>query len=211
LILPLADRYCPSGVFHFHPCGDLLAYPSQITQLLRSWSDGDPDALRELVPLLYERLRQAAHARLRNAAGGSMNTTGLVHETYLKLAAARHVRLEDRAQFLALASRTMRNVLVDQARARKALKRGGGFEREEFEEPVWVSEDVAEVVSQLDDALNRLKLLDSRQSQLLEQRYFGGLSLEETAAAAGLSLATVKRELRSARAWLAGQVKRELT
>ena len=132
-----------------------------------------------------------------------MNTTGLVHEAYLKLVEAPQANLKDRSHFLALASRVMRNLLVDQARARRAAKRGGGVAPVELDEALWISDEKLDTVTELDEALKRLEALDPRQSQILEQRYFGGLSLEETAEAMGLSLATVKRELRSARAWLA--------
>jgi RNA polymerase sigma factor (TIGR02999 family) len=111
--------------------------------------------------------------------------------------------MRDRAHFLALASRVMRHLLVDHARARCAAKRGGGAVPREFDEAAWIPEVDLEVVTALDSALRRLERLDERQSRILEQRYFGGLSLEEIAGAVDVSLATVKRELRSARAWLA--------
>ena len=181
--------------------------PSEITRLLRRWSEGDADALDRLVPIVYDRLRQLARQRLRGAPGATLDTTGLVHEAYLKLADAPQVTLRDRSHFLALASRVMRNLLTDHARARRAAKRGGGEEVLGLvEEAAWMPDDDLDAVTALDDALRRLEALDARQSRILEQRYFGGLSLEETAAALGVSLATVKRELRSARAWLAAEM-----
>jgi RNA polymerase sigma factor (TIGR02999 family) len=184
-----------------------VSAPSEITRLLRCWSEGDTDAFDRLVPIVYDRLRQLARQRLRGAPGATLDTTGLVHEAYLKLAAAPHVTLRDRSHFLALASRVMRNLLADHARARRAAKRGGGEEALALiEEAVWMSDDDLEAVTELDAALQRLEALDARQSRILEQRYFGGLSLEETAEALGVSLATVKRELRSARAWLATEM-----
>jgi RNA polymerase sigma factor (TIGR02999 family) len=135
-----------------------------------------------------------------------LNTTGLVHEAYMKLVEIPERSPGDRAQFLALASRVMRNLLVDHARARVAAKRGGGLAPLELEEAFWIPEETLDSAEELDEALRRLEALDPRQSQILEQRYFGGLSLEETAEALGVSLATVKRELRSARAWLALQL-----
>ena len=181
--------------------------PSEITRLLRRWSEGDADALDRLVPIVYDRLRQLARQRLRGAPGATLDTTGLVHEAYLKLADAPQVTLRDRGHFLALASRVMRNLLTDHARARRAAKRGGGAEVLGLvEEAAWMPDDDLDAVTALDDALRRLEALDARQSRILEQRYFGGLSLEETAAALGVSLATVKRELRSARAWLAAEM-----
>lgn len=178
--------------------------PSEVTTLLHRWSGGDAHARDQLVTLVYERLRRLAHQRLQSAPGEhSLNTTGLVHEAYLRLVDAPRVDLPDRAHFLALASQVMRNLLRDHARARMAAKRGGGKAPLELEEALWISDDDLCAVTELDEALTRLETLSPRQSQLLEHRYFGGLSLEETGTVLGVSLATVKRELRSARAWLA--------
>lgn len=182
----------------------------QITQLLHGWGEGDPGAFEAVVPLLYEGLRQLAHQRLRAApAERSLNTTALVHEAYLRLVDGPNPTLRDRSHFLALASRVMRYLLADHARARLAAKRGGGAAKEELREDVLISDEAAARVLDLDEALKRLEQLDPRQSQILEQRYFGGLSLEETAEAMGLSLATVKREIRSARAWLLAELTEE--
>ncbi len=179
----------------------------QISKLLHSWGQGDARALDALVPLLYDRLRRLAHQRLRAApAERTLNTTALVHEAYLRLVDASHPTLRDRGHFLALASRVMRCLLADHARARQAAKRGGGAAAVELREELWLSDDAVDRVLELDEALKRLEALDPRQSQILEQRYFGGLSLEDTAEAMGLSLATVKRELRSARAWLLAEL-----
>ena len=186
--------------------------PSQITRLLQGWTEGDSKALDQLIPLVYEGLRQIAQQRRRSEPGEpSLNTTGLVHEAYLKLAHSPQVRLRDRHHFLALASRVMRHLLVDHARARKAAKRGGGEPLVELDEAIWGPGVDLDAVADLDDALKRLQAMDARQSQILEQRYFGGLSLEETADAVGVSLATVKRELRSARAWLAVELGRTIS
>jgi RNA polymerase sigma factor (TIGR02999 family) len=181
---------------------------SDVTQLLRRWSEGHEEALNDLVPLMYAELRQLAHQRLRREhANRSLNTTGLVHEAYLKLIDLRRARFRDRAHFLAMASRLMRRLLVDQARARCAAKRGGGVEPVGWDESLWVSEPQADAVADLDDALQRLEAIDPRQGQIVEQRYFGGLALEEIAEAQGISLATVKRELRFAHAWLAAELR----
>jgi RNA polymerase sigma factor (TIGR02999 family) len=178
--------------------------PSEVTRLLKQWSAGDERARDELIPLVYEQLHRLAHQRLERAPRErTLNTTGLVHETYLRLVGSPQVDLPDRAHFLALASRIMRNLLVDRARARSAAKRGGGVTPLELDESLWVSDENLAAVRELDEALTRLEALSPRQSELLEHRYFGGLSLKESAAALGISLATVKRELRSARAWLA--------
>jgi RNA polymerase sigma factor (TIGR02999 family) len=177
--------------------------PSDVTRLLQEWADGNRAALNQLFPLMYEQLRRLAHQRLRGEAAKSLNTTALVHDAYLKLVDVRRVRLRDRSHFLAMASRVMRRILVDQARARRAAKRGGGDIRVELDEELWVTAPQADAVIDLDDPLRRLEAIDSRQGQIVEQRYFGGMSLEETAEAQGLSIATVKRELRFAQAWLA--------
>jgi len=184
--------------------------PSQITGLLRRWAEGDAGAFDQLVPIVYDRLRQLARQRRRSDPAATLDTTALVHEVYLKLADAPHTNLRDRGHFLALASRVMRNVLADHARARRAAKRGGGVAALPLmEEVAWMSDDDLETITALDEALGRLEALDPRQSRVLEQRYFGGLSLEETSLALGVSLATVKRELRSARAWLAAELVNE--
>ena len=181
---------------------------SEVTGLLQLWSAGDASARDRLIPLVYDRLRELAHRRL---GGGrfenSLNTTALVHEAYIRLVGASRVDLADRAHFLALASEIMRNLLVDQARARLSAKRGGGVRPLVLDEFVSVSEENLETIAELDDALKRLESLSPRQGRLLQHRYFGGLSLEESAAAEGVSLATTKRELRSARAWLALDLK----
>ena len=183
---------------------------SEVTGLLRRWSAGDESARDRLIPLVYDRLRELAHRRLGGApVERSLNTTALVHEAYIRLVDVPRVDLRDRAHFLALASQIMRNLLVDRARARLAEKRGGGVRPVEFDELVWVADENLETVTELDEALKRLEGLNPRQGQLLQHRYFGGLSLEESAAAFGVSLATAKRELRSARAWLALELRGE--
>ena len=182
---------------------------ADITVLLRRWEDGDAAALDQLMPLMYERLRQLARQRLRSEPDTSLNTTALVHEAYLKLIESPGVRVQDRGHFLGLASRVMRHLLVDHARTRKAEKRGLGITPLELDEVTWIPDDAVEPIMELDEALQRLAAIDERRSRILEQRYFGGLSLEETAESLNVSLATVKRELRSARAWLAIELKRD--
>ena len=179
-----------------------------VTLLLRQWSEGDQEALNRLVPLVYGELRRLAHHRLQHEqANRSLNTTGLVHDAYLKLVDVRSARFRDRAHFLAMASRVMRRLLVDQGRARRASKRGGGAEKVELDEAFCISEPQAEALADLDDALLRLEALDPRQGQIVEQHYFGGLSLEETAEVLEVSLSTVKRELRFAQAWLSADLR----
>ena len=159
------------------------------------------------MPVLYEPLRQLAHQRIRSEPDArSLDTTGLVHEAYLKLANHPAGSLRDRHHFLAVASRVMRNVLVDHARARNAEKRGGGAGVAELREEIWVSEINLDAVHALDQALTTLEKLDPRQSAILEQHYFGGLSLDDIAGTMSVSVRTVKRDLRAARAWLASQL-----
>lgn len=184
--------------------------PSDVTSLLQRWSAGDERARDQLIPLVYERLRELAHQRLRGAPReNSLNTTGLVHEAYIRLIDAPRLDLPNRAHFLALASDVMRNLLVDRARARMAAKRGGGETPLELNETLWISDENLDNVTELHEALSRLEAVSPRQALLLQHRYFGGLSLEESASASGISLATTKRELRSARAWLALELRGE--
>ena len=165
-----------------------LSSSSDITVLLHQWSEGDLEALNRLIPLIYAELRRLAHQRLRREqANQSLNTTGLVHDAYMKLIDVRHARFRDRSHFMAMASRVMRRLLVDQARARRAAKRGAGAEAIELDEALCLSEPQADGLAALDDALKRLETLDPRQGQIIEQRYFGGLSLDEMAEALGVS------------------------
>jgi RNA polymerase sigma-70 factor (ECF subfamily) len=183
---------------------------ADITGLLRRWESGDARALDQLMPLMYERLRQLAHQRLRGESDASLDTTGLVHEAYLRLVDSPSVSVRDRSHFLGLASRVMRHLLVDHARARRSVKRGLGAATVDVDDVAWVPESAVDSIIELDEALERLARLDERRSRILEQRYFGGLSLEEVAQALNVSLATVKRELRTARAWLAVELKRDV-
>jgi RNA polymerase sigma factor (TIGR02999 family) len=159
--------------------------------------------LNRLVPLVYAELREIARRRLGGErAALSLSPTVLVHDAYLKLMDVRRTRFNDRAHFLAMASRVMRRLLIDRARARRAARRGGGAQLVEWNDDLVASDAHAEALTDLDEALTRLEALDPRQGQIVEQRYFGGLTLEETAEAIGVSLATVKRELWFAHAWL---------
>lgn len=168
---------------------------------------GEKQAFDDLVSIVYAELRTIARQRLRKAtAERSLNTTGLVHEAYLRLIDGGGAQFNDRNHFLALASRVMRAVVVDRARKRIAAKRGHGVALGELDAETWASEIDGDIVTDLDDALIRLEQLDERQARMVEQRYFGGLTLEEIAATMNVSLATVKRDLRSARAWLAADL-----
>ena len=179
-----------------------------ITRLLRNWGDGDDDALNQLIPLVYDELHRQAHLYLsRERPGHTLQTTGLVHEAYLKLAGEAAGKWETRSHFFAFASRIMRNILVDHARSKHRNKRGGDAMKVSLA-------DVNEIVPEndldllaLDEALTRLSAVDEQQVKVVELRYFGGLSLEETAEALNVSRATVARDWNVARAWL----HRELT
>lgn len=167
-------------------------------------------ALDELVPPLYDELKRLAHDRLRRERPDhSLNTTALVHEAYLKLLGVNRVTWQDRPHFLAMASRTMRRVLIDYARGRQAAKRGGGRQRVELNEARLVADAEAERILRLHEALVLLDDINPRQREILEQRYFGGMTIHDTAAALGISPTTVKRELRFARAWLASELSDE--
>ena len=183
---------------------------SQVSAIRQRIGGLEGQGLDRLIPALYGRLRELAHFRLRAAPEErSLNTTGLVHEAYLRLAGSPDLALLTREHFLAIASRVMRNVLVDQARTRGALKRGSGLETVSLNEETWAAQVDLDGVVDLDEALKRLETIDPRQGEIVEVHYFGGLTLEETAATLNLSLATVKRDLRLAKAWLAAELTSE--
>lgn len=183
---------------------------SDITPLLLRVSEGDREALERLVPLLYEELRRVAHRRLRDERSDhTYSTTDLVHETYLKLVKVDHVDFRGRAHFLSMASRAMRRILVDYARRRQAQKRGGGRDRVELLEAHHPVEAYFDQLPELDQALQGLEAVSRRSCQLVEHRLFGGLTEEESAEVLGVSVRTVKRDLRFARAWLASELSPE--
>lgn len=158
------------------------------------------------MPIVYEELRRLARGRRRHERRDlSLNTTALVHEAYLRLAALRQTEFRDRPHFLAMASRVMRRLLVDHARARRAGKRGHDLPYAELVEEIGMTDENASHIADLNEALEQLEAVDGRASRVLEQHYFGGLTLQETAESLDVSLATVKRDLQYARAWLATQ------
>jgi RNA polymerase sigma factor (TIGR02999 family) len=177
--------------------------PAEITQLLVRSSQGDKAALDQLLPLVYQELRRLAHHQLQKERGNhSLQATALVHEAYLRLADQKEVDWENRYHFFAIAAQTMRRVLVDYARARQSDKRGGGAVQVSLTHAEdKAAAEVAEIIS-LDEALSRLAALAPRQSQIIELRYFGGLSVDETAAVLQVSPSTVHSDWRQARAWL---------
>lgn len=177
--------------------------PSQVTELLQELTEGRSHAWDELMPIVYEQLRRIAHGRLRNErAGHTLSTTALVHEAYLKLVDIDRVEWQDRAHFFAMASRLMRRILIDYARARKREKRGGHAVKVPLEEALEVSLEQGDDLVALDDALSRLETVSERKCRVVEYRCFGGLSVTETASVLGTSPATVKRDWAYARAWL---------
>jgi len=175
-----------------------------IMQLLLSWSGGDRDALDRVATVVYDELKRLAHERLRGErADHTLNTTGLVHEAYLRLADVERVGWNDRNHFLSMASRVMRRVLVDHARKRNAAKRGGNGAVTLEEEHLLVTAEQAATVLELDEAIGRLEAEHARPARAVELHYFGGLTQEEVAEVLGVSRPTVTRDLRFAVAWLA--------
>jgi RNA polymerase sigma factor (TIGR02999 family) len=175
-----------------------------VTGLLQRASDGDPVAFDAVFPVVYEQLRGMAHRQLRlENVGHTLGTTALVHEAYLRLVDQRQSRFKDRAHFFAIAATAMRRILVDHARRHGALKRGAGARRVPLESvDLLTTDDRADLLVSLDAALVRLAGLDSRQAKVVEYRFFGGLTEDETAEALGVSARTVKRDWAKARSWL---------
>lgn len=179
------------------------AAPKDVTTLLIEWSGGSPKAFNELTPLVYDELHALAERALRRERPGhTLQATALVHEAYLKLVDQRRVRWNDREHFFAIASQTIRRVLVNHARSRNSLKRGGGITLVAFEEESTPQAAREIDLAALDDALTRLSKLDPQQERIVELRYFGGFSIESTARVLGISRSAVSREWDLARAWL---------
>jgi RNA polymerase sigma-70 factor (ECF subfamily) len=181
-----------------------------VTELLRAWSDGDDDALERLMPLVEAELRRLARAYMRRERREhTLQTTALVNEAFLRLTDARRVRWQDRAHFLGISASLMRRVLVDHARHRGYQKRGGGAQRVTLHEGLVRSADPALDVVALDRALDALAKVDVRKSRTIELRFFGGLSVEETAEVLQVSTDTVKRDWRLAKLWLLRELEGE--
>ena len=174
-----------------------------ITELLVAWEQGDEAALGRLTPLVHDELRRIARRHMsRERSGHTLQATALVNEAYLRLAGLQHVTWENRAHLLAMASHLMRHILVDIARSKRYEKRGGGAARVTFDEALMGSPARTIDLVVLNDALESLARVDERKSRVIEMRFFGGLSVEETAAALSVSRDTVLRDWRLARAWL---------
>jgi RNA polymerase sigma factor (TIGR02999 family) len=176
---------------------------SGVTRLLRKWSDGDRAALDELMPVVHAELHRLARSYLaRERPGQTLQPTALVNEAYLRLVGERDMQWRSRAHFIAVAAQLMRFILVDHCRKKRYAKRGGGAVRVTFQDNLDVIDDRGAEMLALDEALQKLEQQDPRKSKIAEMRFFGGLSVEETAEALSVSVATVMREWRVAKAWL---------
>jgi RNA polymerase sigma factor (TIGR02999 family) len=179
--------------------------PSDISGLIAAWGDGDEQALRRLMPLVYPELRQIARKHLgRRQPGNTLESAALANEAYLKLVRAGGIQCENRVHFLALCAQIIRRILVDHARSRGYAKRGGGVERVPLDQVLLSAQARGIEILALDEALESLARIDPRQARVVELRYFGGLSLEETAGVLGITPVRVKRDWQRAKAWLYG-------
>lgn len=186
----------------------ITSSPHEVTRLLIQLTDGNRAVLNELLPLVYGELRSlAANYLRRERSGHTLQPTALVHEAYLRLVDQNQVRWQNRAHFFGVAAQMMRRILVDHARGHNAGKRGSDFQKLSLDENIDVSGERAADIVALDDALRELAVIDEQKSRIVELRFFGGLSVEETAEVLGVSAPTVKRQWRMAKAWLYGQVK----
>jgi RNA polymerase sigma-70 factor (ECF subfamily) len=183
----------------------------EISFLLEEWSSGNQSALDQLMPIIYDELRRLAHAYMkRERAGHTLQTTALVNEAYLKLVNQERAQWHNRKHFFAVSAQLMRRILVDRARTKNYQKRGGGEQTLSLDEALTISADnqAAEIIA-LDEALKELSAFDERKSQVVELRYFGGLSVEETADVLKISPVTVRRDWTTAKAWLYSRIKDE--
>lgn len=184
--------------------------PQEVTQLLVAWSKGDQDALEKLIPLVHHELRRLARNYMRREpTGHTLQTTALVNEAYLRLVEQKDVRWQNRAHFFAISAQLMRRILVGMARARHAHKRGGAARQVPLDEVLVVSDERAAELVALDEALGELAALDPRRARVVELRYFGGLSVEETAEVLKVSPDTVMRDWKRAKAWLYSELNKQ--
>jgi RNA polymerase sigma factor (TIGR02999 family) len=186
--------------------------PAEITRLLIDWRGGDPAALEQLIPLVHEELRRLARRHMAHErVGHTLQATALVNEAFVRLIDVRQVKWQDRAHFFAMSSRLMRRILVDFARSKGYQKRGGGAQKVSFDEALLVAREPGQDLVALDDALTALAAFDGRKAQVVEMRFFGGLSVEETAEALNVSVDTVMRDWKLAKAWLLRELKQSAT
>jgi len=177
--------------------------PREVTQLLLAWNDGDERALEKLVPLVYEELRRLARRRMRlERPDHTLQTTALINEAYVRLVDVHNVHWQNRAHFFALCARLMRRILVDYARGRRYAKRGGGAQPISLDQSVPVAPERSPDLVAVDDALHALAEVDARKAQVVELRFFGGLTAEETAGVLKVSPETVRRDWKLAKVWL---------
>jgi RNA polymerase sigma-70 factor (ECF subfamily) len=183
--------------------GTRTAGPQEVTQLLANWSHGDHAALEKLIPLVYEELRHLAHHYMEGQRPDhTLQTTALVNEAYLRLADQSKPDFTNRSHFFAVAAKAMRQILVDHAKAQQRQKRGGGASKVELDEAALISPEQTEAILDVDEALEKLAMLDSRKARVVELRYFGGLNQDEIAEVLKISIVTVRRDWVFARAWL---------
>jgi len=184
--------------------GDLRqAGPQEVTQLLANWSQGDPTALEKLIPLVYKELRHLAHRYMEGQRPNhTLQTTALVNEAYLRLADQSKPNFTNRSHFFAVAAKAMRQILVDYAKAQQREKRGAGASKVELDEAALISPEQTSAILDVDEALEKLAVLDSRKARVVELRYFGGLNQDEIAEVLKISTVTIRRDWVFARAWL---------
>ena len=184
--------------------------PKGVTQFLIDWSNGDKSAADQLIPLVHDELKRLARRYMsRENPGHTLQASALINEAYIRLVDQKDVSWTSRAHFFAVSAQVMRHVLVDHARRHLYAKRGGGVRKVSLDDALTVNDHQAAELIALDDALKGLAALDARKSQIIELRFFGGLSIEETAAALKISPITVTREWRAAKAWLRREMRRE--
>lgn len=185
--------------------------PNQVTRLLHDWSQGNKAALDQLIPLVYQELRNLARGYLRRERSDhTLEATALIHEAYVRLVDQDVPQWEGRAHFFGVAARLMRQILIDHARTRSAARRGGNDQKVSLDDAVILSPDQAAGLVAFDEALNKLSLFDERKCRVIEMRAFAGLTVEETATVLGVSVPTVKREMRFAKAWLRRELELEV-
>lgn len=188
-----------------------MAYQPEVTELLLAFSDGERDAMDDLMPIVYSQMRQMAHNQLRRERRDhTLNTTALVHEAFLKLVDQNRVQWQNRNHFFAIAAQAMRRILVNYAKMRQRKKRGGDAAKVSFDEQQVLPQARPEELIALDEALTRLEAVDERRARIVECRYFAGFSIDETAEILGVSARTVKRDWTLARAWLYREIAADL-